>query len=209
MTPPFAALLGLLALAPPTAIASRAVAGALAVAGARAELLDVRIIAGPSCPADRGEALRPVAGSGEVPLRLVGTDAGGRRCEAYGWARVRVKGDALVLSRSVAAGEPLEAAVAPGEVELRQGRPPPLASLPPGARAARALAAGAPLLPGDVREGPLPGEAITVVVRAGELELSQEGRAVPCARGRACALLPGNRRVEGRLEAGRLILEAP
>jgi hypothetical protein len=207
---PLAALSLLLAAAAvPATLAERTVSAALAVAGARAEVLEVRVTSGQACPADRAEALRPVTSSGEVALRLAGTGADGRACEGYAWARVRVVASGLVASRAVAQGELLQGAVALGDVELRLGRPPPLTGIPEGSRAARALAAGAPLLRGDVRDGPLPGEPITVLVRTGGLELSRTGRALPCARGRACALLPGGRRVEGRLEDGKLLLEAP
>ncbi len=122
---------------------------------------------------------------------------------------MRVVCTGLVTSRAVAMGESLDGAVQTAEVEVRTGRPPAVSDLPPGARAARGLAAGAPLSPADVRDGPFPGEPITVVLTGGGLELSREGRALPCTPGRACALLPGGRRVEGRLEGGRLVLEAP
>jgi hypothetical protein len=202
-------LIALAPLAAPASSASQAVADALAVPGAKAELLDLRISSGAACPATRAEALHAVSGSGLVPLRLVGTGPEGRPCESFGWARVRVTAAGLVLSHAVAYGEPLQGAVVPGDVELRTGRPPPLAEIPAGGRAARALAGGAPVLAGDVQEGPLPGEPITVVIRAGALEISQAGRALPCARGRCGALLPGGRRVEGKLEHGQLVLETP
>ena len=190
--------------------AADAIAAAVAVPGARAEVREVRVTTGAACPARRTEVLRPVTGSGEVPLRFSGVGSDGRVCQAFGWASVRVTAPGLVATRTIRAGEPLAGAVASGTVELRTGRSAPLATVPPGGRAARTLATGAPVLATDVRAGPLPGEPITVVVRIpGGLELSQDGRAVPCARDRACALLPGGRRVEGRLEGGHLILEAP
>jgi len=205
--------LSLAALAPTapdvSALAAEAVAAALAVPRAHAQLVEVQVTAGRGCPAARAEALRPVTGSGEVPLRLLGTSADGRVCEAFGWARVRVMRTGLVATRPLAAGEPLEGAVEPAEVELHNGQSPPVAELPEEARAAHALAAGAPLRSNDVLLGPAPGESITVVVLADGLEISREGRALPCTPGRACALLPGGRRVEGRLEGGRLVMEAP
>ncbi|HYD40177.1 MAG TPA: hypothetical protein VEB43_05065 [Anaeromyxobacter sp.] len=190
--------------------AAAAIAAAVAVPGARAEVREVRRTAGATCPARHAEVLRPVTGSGEVPLRFAGAAPDGRACQAFGWASVRLTAPGLVAVRTIRAGEPLEGAVAPDTVELRAGRAAPLAAVPPGGRAARTLAAGTAILGDDVREGPRPGEPITVVVRIrGGLELSQDGRAVPCARGRACAVLPGGRRVEGRPEGGQLILEAP
>ncbi len=205
-----AAILLALAALPADAAPSRAVAAALAVPDARVEVEDVRVSVGASCPMARVEALRPVTGSGEVPLRFTGEGADRRSCQGFAWARVHVTATGLVASRTVRMGEPLEDAVTAGVVELRTGRPPPLAALPRGARAARTLAAGAPVLGDDVREGPLPGEPIAVVVRiGGGLELSQDGRATPCTRGHACAVLPGGRRVEGRLEDDHLLLESP
>lgn len=212
MISPALTLAALAALGGPPADASaaQAVEAALAVPGARVELVGVRTTSGAACPTDRVEAMRPVTGSGEVPLRFTGTGPDGRACQGFGWARVHVTAAGLVTSRTVKAGEPLDGAVVPGEVELRSGRSAPLSALPRGARAARTLAAGAPVLGDDVRAGPLPGEPVTVVVRiGGGLELAQDGRAVPCARGRACAVLPGGRRVEGRFEDGHLLLESP
>jgi len=205
--------LSLAALAPAApdvpALAMDAVTAALAIPRARAEVVEVQVTAGRGCPAERAEALRPVTGSGEVPLRLLGAGPDGHACEAFGWARVRVVRTGLVTTRALAAGERLDGVVEPAEVEVRAGQAPPVAELPGDARAAHALAAGAPLRAGDVRLGPAPGEPITVVFLADGLELSREGRALPCMPGRACALLPGGRRVEGRLEGGRLVLEAP
>ncbi|MGC3998708.1 MAG: hypothetical protein QM767_15125 [Anaeromyxobacter sp.] len=192
---------------PDAALAGQAVAAALAVDG-RAELLGVRRTSGGRCEARRAEALRPVAASGEITLRLSGADAAGQPCEAFAWARVRVLAPALVLSRDLPAGEPLDGAVAPGEAEVLPARAP-LATLQDGARASHALAAGAVLRAGDVRLGPAPGEPIAVRVVSGEIQLTTTGRAVACPRGRACALLPSGRRVEGRLAGDTLIVEAP
>ncbi|HTN54122.1 MAG TPA: hypothetical protein VML50_17065 [Anaeromyxobacter sp.] len=200
-----AALLALL-LALPTADA--AVAAALARPGARAEVEEVRRSAGRGCQAERFEALRPVEASGQVPLRVEGRDAAGAPCQAWVYARVRVLAPALLLDRPLEAGEPLEGAVRLAEVEIRAGRAP-LAALPPEACAARPLRAGHPLEPSDVREGPAPGAPVAVVVRAGEVELTAEGVVAPCERGRACAVLPSGRRVQGRYAAGRILVEAP
>jgi hypothetical protein len=185
-----------------------AVAAALAPEGARAEIGEVRVPPGRGCAPSRAEALRPVTASGDVPLRLAGVDPDGLPCEIFGWARVRVLGGGLLLSRPVLPGDPLEGAVRPAEVEILAGRAP-LSSLPRGARAGRALPVGTPLLASDVRLGPLPGEPIGVMVRTGALELSLTGRALACGRGRACALLPGGRRVQGRLEGDHLLVEVP
>ena len=61
----------------------------------------------------------------------------------------------------------------------------------------------------SIRIGPAPGALVAVRIRSGALTVEQSGRAVPCARGLACALLPSGRRVEGRLTDGRLLVELP
>jgi len=195
----------LAALAPTPDAAVRA---ALAPRGAEAEVRGVRTVANARCPAAEWEAMRPVDGSGQVPLRFTGRDGGGLPCEGFAWAEVRVTAPALRLARDVAPGDPLDGAVEPATAELLPARRA-VAALPHGAVAARRLRAGAPLLAADLRVGPRPGDAVVVLVRAGALELEQPGRAVPCVQGRACALLPGGRRVEGRLEAGRIVVEVP
>jgi hypothetical protein len=205
------ALLALLLAQPGPAAAPADVAGAIAAAlaipGARAEVGEIRA-SGPACAVERAEALRPVSGTGEVPVRLAGRDPAGAPCERFAWARVRVLAPALRTTRVVRAGEPIAAAVVPAEAEVRAGRAP-LAALPAGALAARALRAGDSVFEEDLAHGPPPGAAVEVLVRAGAVELTQVGHAVACARGLACALLPGGRRVEGRYDGTRIIVEAP
>jgi len=201
------ALLPLLlaALAPTPGAAIQA---ALAPARAEAEVGAVRAAAGRSCAPSAWEALKPVEASGQVALRFTGRDPAGAPCEGWAWAEVKVAAPALRLTRDLRAGEPLAGAVAPGLSEVLPARRP-VAELPEGAVAARTLRAGTSLLSSDLRVGPRPGDPVVVLVRAGAVELEQPGRAVPCARDRACALLPGGKRVEGRFLAGRLVVEAP
>jgi hypothetical protein len=199
-----------IALALSLAAAPAAVESAVAAAaqGVRPEVLDWRPALASGCAARRYEALRQVRASGEVPVRIDGTDARGAACEGWGWARVRAWGPALVTARAVRSGEPLAPAVALGEAEISPGKPP-VSTLPDGAVAARDLPAGARLQPGAVRGGPPPGSPVTVLVRTGAITVARPGRAVPCPPGRACALLPSGRRVEGRLEDGLVVVEAP
>jgi len=202
---PVAALLALLAASP----AVESALDAAAAPGVRAELVDLRPAPGRGCAPEIARALRAVTASGLVPLRVEGHDAGGAACQGWAWARVRVHAPALLASRDVREGEPLASAVVPGEAEVSPGRRP-LAALPPGAVAARALPAGTPLYPAAVHAGPRPGDAVTVLFRAGAISVEQTGRAIPCVRGSACAVLPSGRRVEGRLAAdGRIFLEVP
>ncbi|MBK9518790.1 MAG: hypothetical protein IPO09_15860 [Anaeromyxobacter sp.] len=185
-----------------------AVDAALAPAGARAELAGVATSSGAGCRAESWEALAAVEASGRAALRFSGRDAAGAACQGYAWARVRVLGPAAVTTRALEAGEPLDGALVVEEREVVAGRRL-LAAAPGGASAARRLAAGAPLDEGAVRLGPAPGQPISVRLRLGALVVEQPGRALPCQRGRACALLPSGRRVEGRFLDGHLQVEAP
>jgi hypothetical protein len=183
-----------------------AVEGALAVRGARAEVVQVRGAVPPGCAIARAELPRAVEASGDVPLRVAGAGEGGEPCEAWVWARVRVTAPALVTTRAVAAGDALEGATAPADREVLPGRPL-VAALPPGAAADRALAAGTALAPEHLRVGPKPGEPVRVVLRTAGIEIAQDGRAASCRRGRACALLPSGRRVEGSFLDGVLVID--
>jgi hypothetical protein len=205
MTPLAATLTLLLASASsPTA----AVEASLALAGAHAEVGQVRTTAGHDCAAAAWEALRPVASSGRAPLRFSGLTAAGHPCQGFAWASVALSAPAAATTRALKAGEPLDGAVIMGAHEVLPGRHA-LAEIPPGAAAARALPAGTVLDESSIRVGPESGAAVTVVLRLGALSVEQPGRAVPCRRGRACALLPSGRRVEGRFLYGRLLVEAP
>jgi flagella basal body P-ring formation protein FlgA len=196
-------LASLLLAAAPTPVG--AVQAALAVPGASAEVEAVHSTSARGCDAAAWETLRAVDASGSVALRFTGRDSAGGACEGFAWASVRVRAPALVATRAIAAGEPLAGAVALSSAEVRPGRAG-LTALPGAAVAARPVRAGAPLSRGDLRVGPRPGEPVTVVVRAGALELEQPARAVACPG--ACALLPGGRRVEGRFEDGHILVEA-
>jgi hypothetical protein len=184
-----------------------ALSRALALPGARLEIASWQATLPPGCAAAGAEALRPVVASGPAALRLVGR-ASGAPCEGWGWARVRVFAPSLVASRPLREGEAVAPASSPAELEVLPGRTP-LAALPSGAVASRPIAAGAPIEPTSLRVGPAPGEPVAVVLRVGDVAVEQTGRALPCARGRACALLPSGRRVEGSFEGGRISVEAP
>jgi hypothetical protein len=190
------------------AAALAALTAALALPGARVELVRLDPGAPAGCAVASARAPQPLTASGRVALQLSGATAAGAPCDGWAWARVRVVAPALVVARDVADGAPLEGAVTAGEREVLPGRVP-LAELPPSATAARALRAGAVLEAANVRSGPRPGEPITVVARVGALAVERPARAVPCARGRACALLPSGQRVEGVLEDGRLVVGSP
>lgn len=189
------------------AIAAAAIQAALGLAGARAEVLALEG-APPRCAVARAEAPRPVLATGRAALHLFGVDPAGRPCEAWAWARVRVTAPALVAARPIPAGAPLEGAVEAAPREVLPGHAA-LRVVPEGARAARDLPAGAALEEPDVRVGPPPGTAVAVLLRSGALAIEQRGTAVACRHGRACALLPSGRRVEGDWHGGRIELGTP
>lgn len=176
--------------------------------GARAEVAAPQVSSGRDCAPAAWEALRPATSSGQAALRFSGSDAAGRPCEGFAWARVTVLAPSPVATRPLEDGDPLEGAVAWELREVRPGRAP-LTELPAGATAARRLPAGAVLDGGAVRSGPRSGEPVAVLIRVGALTVEQPGRALPCPRGRACAVLPSGRRVEGRLADGRILVEVP
>jgi flagella basal body P-ring formation protein FlgA len=210
-----AALAAAPASAPVPAGLQAAAARALRVAGARVEVRAYQPSAGARCVPDAFQLLAPVEASGRFPVRTSGADARGAVCEGWGFAEVRVLAPALVLARTLRAGEPLEGALHREEAELPPRRV--LATrIPEGAVAARRLPAGVPLAGDDVHVGPRPGEAVTVAVRAGALQIERAARAVACPRTpvptprpAACAVLPSGKRVEGVLEGGRIVVEAP
>ena len=185
-----------------------AVDSAVAIAGARAEVLDVQGELPAGCALTRAEVPRPVQASSRVAVHLFGAAAEGRRCEGWAWAHVRLAAPALVTTRAVAAGEPIAAAVMREQREVLPGRAP-VAELPEGAVADRPLAPGAAVDASALRVGPRAGEIVTVVARAGALTVESTARAVPCRRGRVCAVLPSGRRVEGAWHGGRIDLESP
>jgi hypothetical protein len=185
-----------------------ALAGALAVPGARVELDGVRTTIGAGCAAEAWESMKPVEASGSAALRFSGRSASGAECQGYAWGKVRVLAPTVVTARELRQGDRLDGALATEEREVLPGRRT-LDAAPAGATAARRLAAGAVLDEASIRQGPAPGGPVVVVIRAGALSVEQSGRAVPCVRGRVCAVLPSGRRVEGRLEDGRLLVEVP
>ena len=185
-----------------------AVEAALATTAGRAEVLAVEGTLPAACALARAEVPRPVTASGRVAARLTGPAGAPGTCDRWAWLRVRVTAPALVTTRELADGASLEGAVRLEEREVTPGRAW-LTHLPEGATAARALPANTALDDALLRLGPRPGGQVAIVMRAGALSVEREGRAVPCRRGRACALLPSGKRLEGTWHGGRIEVESP
>jgi hypothetical protein len=159
------------------------------------------------CRLQRAEVGKPILGSGRVAVRLTG-EQGGHACAGWAWAEVRVLGQVLVTTRALRAGEPVADAVTTSEREVRQGRRPLTDAT--GMIATRALPAGA-IVEGEhaqVATG-RPGADVKVMVKSGDLVIEAKGRSVACGRGRACAVLPSGRQVEGRFAGESLWVELP
>jgi hypothetical protein len=56
---------------------------------------------------------------------------------------------------------------------------------------------------------PAAGTAVRVVVRVGDLTITELGRLIPCQRDVACAVVPSGKHVEGRLDGETLLVEVP
>lgn len=160
------------------------------------------------CRADAGQVDRPLSASGSVTVKLRGHTRRGEACE--GWARVvvAVSAPVLVTTRVVRAGEALDEATTVQWREIGPGfKPAPSRA---GGVAARTLMAGQALDVNAVRaERPASGGAVRVRVRAGALTVEQMGRLISCGTGRACAVLPSGKHVEGVLEEDTLVVVAP
>lgn len=198
---------------PASASVPAPVAGALSRAaslpGSRVEVLEYRPSLQKSCVTVEAEISRPIAGSGRVALKIFGKTRTGAACTGWAFAKVQVFGKVLVTARALRTGEILDGALSSAEREVREGHVP-ASAIPSGAVAARPLRAGAVVDEQDLRmTGPRPGDKVTVELRAGGLSVVQVGRAVACVRGRACALLPSGKRVEGTFADGRIVMEAP
>ncbi|WP_373049413.1 hypothetical protein [Vulgatibacter sp.] len=202
MIMPFLAPLLLAAAAAVPAPVARALEAALAVPRARVVVERYAPGSPGGCTATRAEAGAAIRGSGRVAVRLFGAG-----CSGWAWANVRVFAAAWVVDEPLSAGERLAGKVRREEREVRAGNEP-LASFPANAVAARSLPTGRVLEARHVRSrGSLPGTSVRVVLRTGAIEVESPARIVPCPGTAPCALLPGGKRVTGRIDGDRLVVE--
>jgi hypothetical protein len=182
-----------------------AIRGSLASPAVGLEIVEVRSPVWPrGCVAASAKVERPIASSGRYPVKLEGAG-----CHGWIWVSVKVVANVRVATRALKPGDPLAEGTTLGPREITQGHTP-LVDLADGLIAAAPIAAGQLIEPHQVRQsGTAPGESVQVEVHSGSVSILQSGRAVPCVRGRACAVLPSGRRLEGRIQNGRLVVEIP
>jgi hypothetical protein len=181
----------------------QALAGALAVPGARVDVRSYLPAGGVTCPVTQASIDRPVEGSGRYPVKV-----SGQGCTGWAWVELKVFASVLVTTRAVRAGEILDGATTSQDRELRPGRQP--AGNVTGAKAARPLTRGQLVEKDHLELAALPnGSPVKVIVRAGSLSIAQNGRIVSCGRGRTCAVMPSGKHLEGQIVEGQLIVEAP
>jgi hypothetical protein len=164
-------------------------------------------------PDARIEASRPIDGSGRIAVKLVGRrDRGGGACEIWAWVRVRVFAKVPVARRSVRMGEQVAPAVAVVEREIMAGRVPASfeAMVTNKSVAMRSFGVGQLIEAEGVSDaGPRVGDSLEILIVAGSLAIEETGRAIPCARGRTCAVLPSGKHIEGTFVDGRLVVQLP
>ncbi len=189
------------ALPAPVEEAARA---ALTLPGARLAAAAIEPPGAAACAVEAATVGRAIDGSGRYPLKLAG-----RGCGGWAWLRVQVYAPVPIVRRALRAGEPIGDAVAFVEREVTRGLRP--AAVEPEAIAARPLRVGEVVSATAIRDAgrATAGSPLKIVVQVGALAVEQTGRSVSCGGGRACAVLPSGKHVEGRLEGGRLLVEAP
>ena len=183
----------------PAAIES-AVRAALAIPGAQLELSGYRPSPA-SCEVQEAQLERPFGSSGTLVVHFTG-----KECSGAAFVRATVRLEQWVARRGLRAGDLIDAMRSLREV--RSGEVPYLHDLPPGARAARPVAIGEAIDESALRTHDWDAPVI-VVLSAGALRVETVGRRVPCASGRECARLSSGKRVEGRSQGDRLIVEVP
>ena len=192
-----------------------ALSAAVPIPGARADIVALDRPAS-NClttgPGARIETSHPIDGSGRVAVKLTGSLPNGAACDVWAWARVKIFAKVQVTRRAVRAGEALAPVALTEEREIKAGHPPAIweTVVADGAVADRSLGAGQ-LIEADAIRAPglRAGETVKVLIVSGALAIEQIGHAVPCARGRTCAVLPSGKHIEGTLVDGRLMVQMP
>jgi hypothetical protein len=165
------------------------------------------------CTVESAELSAPIVASGTAALRVSGRGNNGRPCSAYAFVDVHVVTDALISTRPIREGAPLEGAVRMVRREIARGETP-ITALPVGVVASRSLTTGQLVDPQLFRTpGLTPGTPVRVMLRAGALSLEENGIIARCNDSsgieHACATVASGKRVEGHFENGVILVEAP
>ncbi len=181
---------------------SESLTHALAVPGAR--IVPITWSAPANCRVRNASVSHAIEGSGRVAVKFYG-----RGCTGWGWVHLEVWAETAVTTRAVRAGESLASSFAMIEQEVRPGRMP---FVPPdGAVAVRGLPSGTTIHATDVgKSAVVAGDPVKILVVSGVLAIEAQGRRIPCAPTRACAVLSSGKHLEGHMDdSGRLIVEVP
>ncbi len=141
-------------------------------------------------------------------FRVAGFTKQGQACEGWAWAKVTPMATALVVSKTLVAGQPLQGSVVTRRVPLLRGE----TLLPVSAtehQARTRLPKGRTLRTSDVVvAGPDIGSSVTIRLRAGNMVVAAAGIRIPCsARDGAlsvCARTASGTKVAGPFEQGAL-----
>jgi hypothetical protein len=161
------------------------------------------------CTITDAELFGRLLGTGQSIFKLKGTDGAGRTCFGWSWASIRVFSQAWVTTREIAPGAPVAGLVASAERELPQGGTY-ARSIAPDALASSRLSAGTALEPKHLRlPSEMPGHAVDVELRTGDLVIATRGESVPCQPNMSCARLASGKQVSGTWLNGRLEVVLP
>lgn len=165
------------------------------------------------CSVETAEVTNPLIASGRAALKISGRSANGKACKAYAFVEVKLTSEALIATRPVREGSPLEGSVRRVRHEITNGETP-MVALPPGALASRTLSTGQVIESQYLRmPGLNPGSQVRVLVQMGALSLEQNGVVSRCA-GRfdsslVCAQVGAGKHVEGHMMNGSLMVGTP
>jgi flagella basal body P-ring formation protein FlgA len=161
------------------------------------------------CIPDKIELKERIDGSGRVPVRYTGKDKSGADCQAWAWADVQVWAPVLITTRAVKPGETIDGAVTEVEREVMRGHEP-LTQVTPGLIATNMIASGAVIEKHAVHIAqPKVGTQISVTIVAGGVTVEEAARVLPCVPDRVCVMLPSGKRLDGTMQDGHLLVEAP
>jgi flagella basal body P-ring formation protein FlgA len=177
------------------------------VNGSRLEVIDFNFKMKPQCSLVSVQSSQPIVATGRYAIKVMGRSGSGTRCEGWAWANIRVLAKVIIATQRIEPGELISPnSVRTEEREKKTGQKL-VQDIPSNAKASTLLLSGTVLENHHLRIGPAIGESVEVEVRTGQVSVVQTGRVVPCPAGRLCAQLESGKRLEGRYQNGRLVVE--